>query len=273
MTSSPQQQGTSANMNTQKLPFEFRTWQQLTKSEKLNVIKQVNAQQNDICSNLLNCFNDIVDANITADGEDIEECLLSDFGITANVSFSFFQQGSGFCFDSEDVDEFVLFRKFNYKGLFDNTDEAYLLHLRNYITQITVQTLRVNFHYDHENSVRFSVRNHNENAADLLEACDYDLPEGQASYATTTEFQLFQQFEAAFVENEIEDFLNEWMHDFCVEKHAQLERSFFLKEEEVLDIFDEIFDNIYGPIKSDEDLPRFIFVNEEENIDIVCLVD
>ena len=180
-------------MTTQKLTFEGKMWQQLSETEKKIVIDKVrNAKKEDHEQGLLTEFenfgNTSGDLNIQREGEDIEATLSNEFGITAGLSYSFYSQGSGLCFDSTDVDEYVLFKKFNYKGLFDNADEDYLLQLRNYITQITVKTYRVNHHYDHENSVRFSVRNHNETAADLLEAYDYDRADDEASYATKTEF-------------------------------------------------------------------------------------
>jgi len=249
---------------TQQQTISFRNWSQLNKNEKQTIINKIGdyEEKNSIIEYLSNVINNTIDENIVNDGDCIATDLETNYGIECDVLYGFFSQGSGFCFDAKRIDTFQLLEKLNYKNLFNNKETEYQQQLTNYLQSVYINTYRVNYHYDHENSVRFNIENHNMTSYELLH-CNND----DESYPETNEFKLFQFFETEFNDDELVEFLNEWMHDFCIDSHKYLEKNFDLNDEDMEEILGQFLEYYkeYDKEKCVES-DIIVFINADDKI-------
>jgi hypothetical protein len=244
--------------------ISFRNWFQLNKNEKQIIIDKIRdyKEKNSVMQYLSDVVNETVETNVITDSDYIQDNLLDEYGIDAQVVFSFFSAGAGLCFDAKEIDSFKFLKRLNYKNLFDNKDEKYQKQLLDYLNQFNISTYRINNFYDHENSVRFDVENYNISSDEML--C---INEDTELYNETDEFKFFKLFEDEFNHDNLIEYLNEWMHDFCIDSHNSLEDNFDLRDEDIEEILTEhlvYYKNYDKETCSESDI--IVFINNDEKI-------
>lgn len=186
--------------------MSYRLWNQLTQDEKDLVVSKVQDGSNKF-NDLVELVNDIISTNIEYDIDVLSDELRDIYGIKADFSYSFYEQGAGLCFDATSIDVKQLLTEtgfFENKMVDLNTNE---ILINEYLNSIFVFTKRINNHYNHENSVRFVVED-----------------QGYHVYTDDDEESpLVTEYNRIFFEDEtLEDFLNHWLVDYCKTNYNML---------------------------------------------------
>lgn len=154
-------------------------------------------------------------------GEESERQLLEEFGIEASTYFRHgHQQGDGFCFDDvNSVDKFKLFTKIDLLGinsrLNGDTGPIFSEFINDYID---VVFKRINHHYDHENSVTVNANVYH----NFFE--DNDEDNEIVTDRVFAEPEFVQWLKETYTEENVEEALLEWKHDYCLEKFAEFRK-------------------------------------------------
>lgn len=246
----------------------IRRWSQLSREEREIVIECMRDNRGPL--DTVNVINEMVqqdiDWTIETEFEMMKDALLQNHGIDAEFDYSLcFSQGDGICFEARrSISTATFLKSINYGNLFDNQDPVYAQMLDDYLHQIDIHTDRVNHHYSHENSVRFTVENFNHNVEELLinrfaETEDYE----NNTETVQQHREWYTQFNELLHEDTLSVALTEWMHDYCVAGYRKLRKIALPSEETIY----ELYDNTIEMFGQSELFQRYadLSVNNEEN--------
>ena len=229
------------------------TWSALSRNQKVKFIDAIRDDKNGFP--LIGKLNEFVERYIESLYEDDTEFfaeesvrqLSQEFGIEASTYFRHgHQQGDGFCFDDvKSVDLFHFFTRINLLDINSKLNDLNKAAFERFLDNITLSFERKNHHYDHENSVIAYCMNHN----------DFEDEEQDENLA-----EFLQWLHETFTDEQIEDSVNEWKREYCLEKFAEFRNiidGITDNEDSLFEVYDEAIECFVSDIDATFDVSSF----------------
>jgi len=255
-----------------------RTFNQLSNDEKDIIIDHVIdcpdlIKHKDIMSR---CESQIED-RLENEASMIKKELDEKYGINARIYYSVnLDQNDGFYFESITLfAHYHLLKSLNYENLFDNKDEEYQKVLKSYIEQMSMSTSLSNLSLRPEYRMGVNVENYNNDVENLLiENLDEDELNSENEKSKKYR-EWYTLLDKKLNPKVVEEFLKEWVVEYCLESYNRLRLVSNIKPEEHRKMIAEIIENAYwytnhGDCNNEEVKEyRFIFENQDDDINMI----
>ena len=228
------------------------TWSELSHDQKVKFIDAISDLGYDQMPELIRELKEFVDQYIeslyTDDSEFFAEesvrQLSQEFGIEALTYFRYgHQQGDGFCFDDvKSVNLFQFFTRINLLDINSKLNDLNRTAFESFLDNINLSFERKNYHYDHENSVIAYCMNHN----------SFENEEQDENLA-----EFLQWLHETFTDEQIEDSVNEWKREYCLEKFAEFRNiidSITEDEDNLFEVYNEAIECFLSDINATFDV-------------------
>ena len=211
------------------------SWNELNQFQKEKVVNAIRSNC-DVNNFLVSQINNYVEGyicgiqNIVCNSfeNELSYELKTVYGIKdADIHFNYDDRNNGLCFDNvKRVDEVKFLKAIGLSNMNIEVDELTQWIFDEYVNMVCVDFIRLNQHYDNENSIKVRFSNYNtkvskveDNIFDLKNylLTNYNMNSPNLSNEEEVKvFNFLQTMEKAFDEKLIEKATNKWYHDFCL---------------------------------------------------------